>query len=67
MTPQEMVNALSIIGEIHEGDFHDGLNGYFGWSLFFENGDLVLKASFEDPEAPLLNNEAAWVLTRKGN
>lgn len=65
MTPQEMIDALNDAGENSGGAFHDGLGGYFGWGLVYENGDLVLKSGFSDPEAPILDTELEWILTPK--
>ena len=48
MTRWEMLNALSTTGDIAGSDFHDGLEGWFGWTVTFSNGSAVLTVRFED-------------------
>lgn len=48
MTRQDVLNALSEIGEEHGADYHDGLQGYFSWKIQARNGDFEITVTFSD-------------------
>lgn len=63
MTRWEMLEALTEAGSDYESDYHDGLEGWFGWSVSFKNGDAVLSVSFRDDEDEV--TEFEWTLNAR--
>lgn len=61
MTREEMLENIAGEGVQACSDYHDGLNGWFGWSIEESGGEKTLRISFTSYES----NETSvheWVL-----
>lgn len=64
-----LLQLLANLGDDAKDDYDDGIGGYFGWALFYQDGSLRLRVTLEEPPPPNVEEgdftvtEQTWILT----